>query len=194
MKLSIKGERDRYIRLAFLGLSSLCGGLVISNVLSGSLAWYFYSTQKTITTPMGYNRPFASDATSADAAGMTMFATSFAYWRLNVTPETIDGQQKLLLAYIPPESRDKLKKVLDVEADRIKHDGITSRLEIHEVREIEPGLMEVKGVLSSSTTNGQISTPLPPVTSTWRIKMSYVGGMLNLLDFSEMVPVTTTTH
>lgn len=192
MKLSIKGERDRYKRLAFLGLLSLCGVQAIGNVLTGSLAWHFYSTQKTITTPMGFNRPFVSDATSADAAGMTLFATSFAYWRLNVTPETIDGQQKLLLSYIPPESRDKLKKVLDVEADRIKRGGITSHLEIHEVREIEPGLIEVKGNLSSSTTNGQISTPLPPVASTWRIKMSYEGGMLNLLDFSELVPVTTT--
>jgi len=194
MEYNIKGARDRFIRLSFLGLSSLCAGLVVSNIITGSLAWHFATTQKTITTPMGFNRPFTSDATSADATAMTLFATSFAYWRLSVSPETIDGQQKNLLAYVPPEHRDVLKKVLDIETDRIKKGGITSRLEIRELREIEPGLMEVKGILSSSTTNGSITTTLPPVESTWRIKMSYEGGMINLLDFSEMVPVTTTNQ
>lgn len=194
MKLSIKGERDRYIRVAFLGLISLSAVLAAGNVLTGSLAWHFYSTQKTITTPMGFNRPFTSDAVSADATAMNLFATSFAHWRLSISPETIDGQQKNLLAYVPPEHRDVLKKVLDVEADRIKKGGITSQLEIREIREIEPGLTEVKGILSSSTTNGSITTTLPPVESTWRIKMSYEGGMISLLDFSEMVPVTTTNQ
>lgn len=194
MKLSIKGERDRYYRIAFLVVLIICCLQLITNVLSASLAWHFYSTQKTITTPMGFNRPFSSDASSADTTAMTMFATSFAYWRLNVSPETIDGQQKNLLAYVPPQSRDALKKALDVEADRIRKGGITTRLEIHELREIDPGIMEVKGILASSTTNGAITTVLPPVASTWRIKMSYEGGMINLLDFSEIVPVSTTTH
>lgn len=194
MEYNIKGARDRYIRLAFLGLTSLSAVLAASNVITGSLAWHFYSTQKTITTPMGFNRPFTSDATSADATAMNLFATSFAHWRLSVSPETIDGLQKNLLAYVPPANRDVLKKALDVEADRIKKGGITSRLEIRELREIEPGLMEVKGILSSSTTNGSITTTLPPVESTWRIRMSYEGGMISLLDFSEMMPVTTTNQ
>jgi hypothetical protein len=55
-----------------------------------------YSKQKTITTPMTFNVPFSSDASSADSSGMTMFATSFLYMRLNVSPENIDIQQKLL--------------------------------------------------------------------------------------------------
>lgn len=31
----------------------------VANVLIGSLAWYFYSTKKTITTPMTFNAPFS---------------------------------------------------------------------------------------------------------------------------------------
>lgn len=99
MELKIKGERDKQLSYAFIGLVSL---LVLSgtgNVLTGSLAWYFATTQKTVTTPMTYNQPFTSDAVSADASGMTMFASSFIYWRLNVSPENIDNNQKMLLGF-----------------------------------------------------------------------------------------------
>jgi conjugal transfer pilus assembly protein TraE len=82
----------------------------VAVVLISSLAWVLYSKQKTITTPMTFNVPFSSDASSADSSGMTMFATSFLYMRLNVSPENIDIQQKLLLGYVPSENRDKLKK------------------------------------------------------------------------------------
>ncbi len=88
MKLQVKGERDKQLSYAFIGLSSLVFLLGAGNVLTGSLAWYFATTQKTITTPMSYNQPFASDSSGADASGMTMFATSFIYWRLNVSPES----------------------------------------------------------------------------------------------------------
>lgn len=129
MELKIKGERDKQLSYAFIGLVSL---LVLSgtgNVLTGSLAWYFATTQKTVTTPMTYNQPFASDAVSADASGMTMFASSFIYWRLNVSPENIDNNQKMLLGFVPSTERDLLRKALDVEAERIKKGGITTRFD-----------------------------------------------------------------
>jgi conjugal transfer pilus assembly protein TraE len=62
MKLNIKGERDKQLRYAFIGLSALTFILGVGNVLTGSLAWYFATTQKTITTPLTFNRPFASDS------------------------------------------------------------------------------------------------------------------------------------
>ncbi|MDK4743818.1 TraE/TraK family type IV conjugative transfer system protein (plasmid) [Leclercia adecarboxylata] len=78
MKLQVKGERDKQLSYAFIGLSSLVFLLGAGNVLTGSLAWYFATTQKTITTPMSYNQPFASDASGADASGIT---TRAWYWR-----------------------------------------------------------------------------------------------------------------
>lgn len=94
MKLNIKGERDKQLRYAFIGLSALTLVMGVGNVLTGSLAWYFATTQKTITTPLTFNRPFASDSKSVDATGLTQFAASFIYWRLNVTPENIEHNQK----------------------------------------------------------------------------------------------------
>ncbi|WP_234005217.1 type IV conjugative transfer system protein TraE [Cronobacter malonaticus] len=61
---------------------------------------------------------------------MAMFANSFAYLRLTVSPETIDSQQKTLLMYVPAESRDSLKKPMDVEAERIKKAALLRALKL----------------------------------------------------------------
>ncbi|RHW57002.1 conjugal transfer protein TraE [Cronobacter sakazakii] len=171
--------------LAYSALSS------VTTVIVGSLAWKFYFTQKTITTPMMFNRPFSSDSRSGDSSAMAMFANSFAYLRLTVSPETIDSQQKTLLMYVPAESRDSLKKPMDVEAERIKKSGITTRFEVSEIREVEPGVMDVSGKLSSSTTNGNISTPMKDLQKTYRIEMSYENGLISLHNFTVLIPSTT---
>ncbi|WP_407437708.1 TraE/TraK family type IV conjugative transfer system protein [Lelliottia sp.] len=192
MKLSIKGERDKQLSYAFIGLASLLVLSGVGNVLTGSLAWYFATTQKTVTTPMTYNQPFTSDAVSADASGMTMFASSFIYWRLNVSPENIDNNQKMLLGFVPSAERDLLKKALDVEAERIKKGGITTRFDTKDIRVMTDGSVEFSGTLKSSTTNGAITTPLKDQDKTYRLKISYVNGMINLHSFEELQPVTTT--
>lgn len=192
MKLSIKGERDKQLSYAFIGLASLLVLSGVGNVLTGSLAWYFATTQKTVTTPMTYNQPFTSDAVSADASGMTMFASSFIYWRLNVSPENIDNNQKMLLGFVPSTERDLLKKALDVEAERIKKGGITTRFDTKDIRVMTDGSVEFSGTLKSSTTNGAITTPLKDQDKTYRLKISYLNGMINLHSFEELQPVTTT--
>ena len=94
MKLNIKGERDKQLRYAFIGLSALTLLMGAGNVLTGSLAWYFATTQKTITTPLTFNRPFTSDSKGVDAPGLTQFAASFIYWRLTSPRKTSTTTRK----------------------------------------------------------------------------------------------------
>jgi len=192
MKLKIKGERDKQLSYAFIGLSAFSILMAAGNVLTGSLAWHFATTQKTITIPMTYNRPFVSDALSADATGMTQFATSFIYWRLNVTPENIDNNQKMVLGFVPSADRDALKKALDIEAESIKKGGITTQFETKEIRVNNDGSVDFSGTLKSSTTNGAITTFLKPQEKIYRLKLSYVNGVINLHSFEELQPVSTT--
>ncbi|MDU4242131.1 MAG: TraE/TraK family type IV conjugative transfer system protein [Bifidobacterium longum] len=190
MKIKIRRSRDKLLRYVFIGMLGWVIASTVAVVLISSLAWVLYSKQKTITTPMTFNVPFSSDASSADSSGMTMFATSFLYMRLNVSPENIDIQQKLLLGYVPSENRDKLKKVLDVEADRIKKGGITWRYDIKELRMVKPGIVDADVVLHPSTTNGNITTDLKEQARTYQLQMRYENGIINLLDMYELVPVT----
>jgi conjugal transfer pilus assembly protein TraE len=190
VKLKIKESRDKKIGIAFIAVSSLLVFSSIGNVLTGSLAWHFYSTQETIVTPMVYNHPFKVNARGGDTSALSMFAMSFAFLRLLISPENIDSNQKILLQFVPPESRDELKKVLDVEADRIKKGGITTRFDMLDLAQVDDGVMEMKVRLSPSTTNGGIITPLPDQVKTYRISMGYENGIIRLNDFSELKPAT----
>lgn len=192
MKLKIKGERDKQLSYAFIGLSALTLLMGAGNVLTGSLAWHFATTQKTITTPLTFNRPFVSDEAGIDATGMTQFAASFIYWRLNVSPENIDNNQKMILGFVPSAERDALKKVLDVEAERIKKAGITTQFDTKEIRVLNDGSVVYNGILRSSTTNGAIITPLEDHEKTYRLKLSYENGVINLHSFEELQKVSTT--
>ena len=52
--------------------------------------------------------------------------------------------------------------------------------------------VEFSGTLKSSTTNGAITTFLKPEEKIYRLKLSYVNGVINLHSFEELQPVTTT--
>ncbi|MDP5163428.1 TraE/TraK family type IV conjugative transfer system protein [Enterobacter ludwigii] len=192
MKMKIKGERDKNLAYGFIGLSALTILLAAGNVLTGSLAWYFATTQKTITTPLTFNRPFASDSKSVDATGLTQFAASFIYWRLNVSPENIDINQKIILGFVPSAERDALKKALDIETDRIKNAGITTQFITKEIRVTDDDTVQYSGILKSSTTNGAIITPLKDQEKTYQLKLSYNNGVINLHSFEELKPVSPT--
>jgi conjugal transfer pilus assembly protein TraE len=192
MKMKIKGERDKNLAYGFIGLSALTILLAAGNVLTGSLAWYFATTQKTITTPLTFNRPFASDSKSVDATGLTQFAASFIYWRLNVSPENIDINQKIILGFVPSAERDALKKALDIETDRIKSAGITTQFITKEIRVTDDDTVQYSGILKSSTTNGAIITPLKDQEKTYQLKLSYDNGVINLHSFEELKPVSPT--
>ncbi|EPC0986641.1 TraE/TraK family type IV conjugative transfer system protein [Enterobacter ludwigii] len=192
MKMKIKGERDKNLAYGFIGLSALTILLAAGNVLTGSLAWYFATTQKTITTPLTFNRPFASDSKSVDATGLTQFAASFIYWRLNVSPENIDINQKIILGFVPSAERDALKKALDIETDRIKNAGITTQFITKEIRVTDDDTVQYSGILKSSTTNGAIITPLKDQEKTYQLKLSYYNGVINLHSFEELKPVSPT--
>lgn len=191
MKLKIKESRDKKIGIAFIALSSLFVLSSAGNVLTGSLAWHFYNTRETIVTPMVYNHPFKTNVRGGDTTALSMFAMSFAALRLSVSPENIDSNQKFLLKFVPSENRDELKKVLDVEADRIKKGGITTRFDLLDLAQVDDGVMEMKVKLSSSTTNGGITTPLPDQVKTYRMGMGYENGIIRLIDFSELRPVAS---
>jgi conjugal transfer pilus assembly protein TraE len=85
-----------------------------------------------------------------------------------------------------PFRRDVLKKALDIEAERIQKAGITTQFDTKEIRVMDDGSVQYSGVLKSSTTNGAIITPLKDQEKTYRLKLSYDNGVINLHSFEEL--------
>ncbi|MBW1215805.1 TraE/TraK family type IV conjugative transfer system protein [Pantoea allii] len=185
MKYQVGNERNRVVVATLAGLLLLVFLLGAGNVITGSLAWHFYHTQKTLTIPMGFDRPFLSDESGGDAALNAMLVRAFVNLRLSVTPETVDAQHTALLSFVPPADRDTMKKQLAAEADYIKKSGVTSVFRIDDAAtDTTTGDITVQGVLNASTSNGKL--PLPDANKAYRLSVHYVDGLIRLTAFREV--------
>lgn len=187
MKLQIKETRHRVVVYTLTGLVALVFLLAVACGITGAMAWYFAHTQKTITIPMTFDRPFVSDVTAGDAALNSMLVRSLVNLRLNVTPETVDRQHELLLSFVTPEARSEMKKVLATESAYVKKNGIASVYSIEqEATDPKTGDITVGGTLRASTTNGSVSVDLPVARQAWRLRLHYVNGLIRLEAFPEV--------
>ncbi|MGV6481477.1 TraE/TraK family type IV conjugative transfer system protein [Pantoea agglomerans] len=187
MKYQVREGRNRVIILALCALSLLVFILAVSTVVTGALAWHFAKTQRTLTTPMMFDRPFLSDSASGDAALNGMLVRSFVNLRLSVTPETVDSQHAALLRFVPAEYRDDMKKQLAAEAEYIKNNGVSSVFRIDdEITDSTTGDITVQGTLSASTTNGNLNISLPDASKAYRLSVRYVDGLIRLTGFPEV--------
>lgn len=197
MKFQVKETRNRMVVVTLMSLSSLLALSIAGNCITGSLAWHFWRTQKTITTPMMFDRAFTSTSAEGDAALNSMMVRSLINLRLSVTPETVDGQHAALLRWVPSEDRPEMKKALAAEAEYVKKNGVSTVFRIDdETTDTGNGDITVRGVLSASTSNGSVLLPLPDVNKSYRLSVGYVDGLLRLTAFPEVpwTPVSDKTN
>lgn len=189
VKYQVKETRNRVTMLALATLGTWMTLSLVGTCITGAMAWHFAATQKTITTPMIFDRSFTSDASQGDANLNNMLVRSFVNLRLSVTPDTVDSQHTALLRWVPPEARSDLKKALSVEAQYIKKNGISTVFRIDdETMDTRSGDIIVSGTLSASTSNGGLSLALPDVHKAYRLSVKYVDGIIRLTDFPEVQP------
>lgn len=197
MKFQVKETRNRVVVVMLMSLTSLLALSIAGNCITGSLAWHFWRTQKTIITPMMFDRAFTSTSAEGDAALNSMMVRSLINLRLSVTPETVDGQHAALLRWVPSEDRPEMKKALAAEAEYVKKNGVSTVFRIDdETTDTGNGDITVRGVLSASTSNGSVLLPLPDVNKSYRLSVGYVDGLLRLTAFPEVpwTPVSDKTN
>lgn len=183
MLLSSKYRSDKTLLIIIFSLAGLFLIALLGNVVTGSLAWHFYRAQKTIVTPMLFNTPFSTSELAADPNYYRMMLYSFLSLRLNVTPETVDGQHKELLNFVSPNARPDLERAMSVETGIIKKSNITSVFFIDHYSISPDGEAVVKGKLCTTSGNN----PLPDMEKQYRLKMMYLNGVTGLVEFSEVI-------
>jgi len=105
-------------------------GLLTTNVLMGSLAWYASVHQKVEVTPFSGGASYMKSDASVDSQYLSQMSENFLYSRLNVTPETVDAHHKRLLSFVDSEHYPQFLEQLKVEADVIKSKKISSHFEL----------------------------------------------------------------
>jgi conjugal transfer pilus assembly protein TraE len=97
----------------------------------------------------------------------------------------------MILGFVPSAERDVLKKALDIEAERIRKRASPPS---STRKKFASWMMAPCSTAGSEILhhNGAIITPLKDQEKTYRLKLSYDNGVINLHSFEELQPVSST--
>ena len=104
---------------------------------------------------------------------------------LNVTPQSVDHQAKLLLQYAAPASFGELRTALLAAAERLKRDGASTVFSAQNLVVDERTLqVGVRGQLTTFISDRRVSE----VSKAYAIELQYAGGRMFLKAFRETNP------
>ena len=134
--MNFNAQQHRFSQLAarFNLMVTLVVGLLITNVLMGSLALYTSIHQRVEITPFFGNPGYVKSNAMVDLHYLSLMSENFIYLRLNVTPETVRANQQRLLAFVDSAHFAAFSAQLEKETKVIMDNKISSHFEISDIR------------------------------------------------------------
>jgi conjugal transfer pilus assembly protein TraE len=185
LKMDFTVQRRQLSRLATrLNLMvALILGLLLSNLLTGTLAWYSTLHQKIEITPFSGTAAYQKSDISADNHYLSMMTENFMYSRFNITPETVRISHKRLLSFADIKYYPKLLDALSKEARLINSKKIASYFEIKDIQFDKKNLnCTVNGKLKRATKSGAFHEEAVK----YDIQYQYYLGRLTILQFARL--------
>lgn len=160
---------------------ALVFGLLLTNVLMASLAWYMGVHQRIEITPFTGSSSYIKSDTSVDVHYLTLMSENFIYSRLNVTPETVVANHKRLLSYVDATHYSVFRNLLNKEAQLIQDKKISSYIDITGMRTDSRTLScTITGVVKRFVG----SRALPETHLTYTVRYRYANGRLAITHFT----------
>jgi conjugal transfer pilus assembly protein TraE len=160
---------------------ALVFGLLFTNLLMGSLAWYTAVHQKVEITPFSGVSEYRKSDVAVDGHYLSMMSENFIYSRLNVTPETVRTSHKRLLSFVNAKHYPKFLEQLNKEARVVTSKKISSYIEIKSITVDEKHLScTVKGNLRRSVG----ARALHEEHVTYTLHYAYHLGRLTVIQFT----------
>lgn len=126
MDFSLLTENIANYRKALMALGCLCAALVLVIILLTALCFSLKNDRTTVLVPLGLgDKAWVSDG-ALSASYLRAVAQNVISLRYNVTPESVEARDKLLLAITAPAVRPELASVLSQEAKMVEEDQVSS--------------------------------------------------------------------
>jgi conjugal transfer pilus assembly protein TraE len=104
---------------------------------------------------------------------------------LNVTPQSVEHQSRLLLQYAAPASWGDLRTAMAANAERIKRDGSSTVFSPQDLQVDErTQRVGLRGLLTTFISDRRVSE----VSKGYAIELQYAGGRIFLKTFRETTP------
>jgi len=185
MKLAWMAEDIASARRATSFLVLLLVGSMLVNLVLALFAVRLSGHERIVVVPPDIHKSFWVESDRVSSEYLEQMGYFLMQLTLDVTPQSVDHQAKLLLQYAAPASFGELRTALLAAAERLKRDGASTVFSAKDLVVDERALrVGVRGQLTTFISDRRVSE----VSKAYAIELEYSGGRLFLKAFRETNP------
>ena len=185
MKLALMRQDLASVRRATALLLALLIGSMLVNLILAVFAFRLSSHQRVVLTPPSLNKTFWVEEERVSAEYLEQMGYFLMQLTLNVTPQSVDHQSKVLLQYAAPAAYGELRTTLLSAAERLKRDGAATVFSARDLTVDEGALrVGIRGQLTTFISDRRVSD----VPKGYAIEFQYTAGRIFLKAFRETSP------
>jgi conjugal transfer pilus assembly protein TraE len=141
--------------------------------------------ERVVVVPPAIHKTFWVEAERASPEYLEQMGYFLAQLTLNVTPQSVEHQSRLLLQYAAPASWGDLRTAMAANAERIKRDGASTVFSPQDLQ-VDEATQRVglRGLLTTFISDRRVSE----VSKGYAIELQYAGGRIFLKTFRETTP------
>ena len=141
--------------------------------------------ERVVLVPPALHKTFWVEAERASPEYLEQMGYFLAQLTLNVTPQSVEHQSRLLLQYAAPASWGELRTAMAANADRIKRDGASTVFSPQDLQ-VDEGTQRVglRGLLTTFISDRRVSE----VSKGYAIELQQTNGRIFLKTFRETNP------
>ncbi|MCZ8320031.1 MAG: type IV conjugative transfer system protein TraE [Novosphingobium sp.] len=141
--------------------------------------------ERVVVVPPAIHKTFWVEAERVSPEYLEQMGYFLAQLTLNVTPQSVEHQSRLLLQYAAPASWGELRTAMAANAERIKRDGASTVFSPQDLQVDErTQRVGLRGLLTTFISDRRVSE----VSKGYAIELQYAGGRIYLKTFRETNP------
>ena len=181
---SMRQDLTSVRRASVLLLGLLIGSMLINLVLA-AFAFRLSNHQRVVMVPPSLHKTFWVEEERVSAEYLEQMGYFLMQLTLNVTPQSVDHQSKVLLQYAAPAAYGELRATLFSAAERLKRDGAATVFSARDLTVDEKALrVGLRGQLTTFVSDRRVSE----VLKGYAIEFQYTAGRIFLKAFRETNP------
>ncbi len=182
MKLAWMRQDLASARRAFAFLLALLLGSMLTNLVLAAFAFRLSSHARVVMVPPTIHKTFWVEDERVSAEYLEQMGYFLMQLTLNVTPQSIDHQSKVLLQYAAPAAYGELRTALSSAAERLKRDGAATVFSPRDLIVDERSLkVGIRGQLTTFISDRRVSE----VAKGYAVEFQYTAGQIFLKAFRE---------
>lgn len=185
MKLAWMHEDIASARRAATFLVALLVGSMLVNLVLAVFTARLASHQRVVVVPPTIHKTFWVESDRVSSEYLEQMGYFLMQLTLNVTPQSVDHQAKVLLQYAAPAAYGELRMALLAAAERLKRDGASTVFSPQDLIVDERTLrVGVRGQLTTFISDRRVAE----VSKGYAIELQYSSGRVFLKSFRETNP------